>query len=294
MTRETGELAARFRSAELAAAFLASYDAALRRWPDDVSAVDLPGEYGTTHVQACGPPGGPPLVLLHGGDGTSAGWFANAGPLSQEHRVYAIDQIGDAGLSVPGGRPARRPADFMSWLDGVLDQLGLDSAAFCGHSYGAWLALSYALHAPGRVRRLALLDPASCFGGLSLRYRLHAVPLFLRPSAARSRGFLAWEAGGMPLDPVAVSLSSLGGGEYRGARIVLPHPPAADRLRAMNLPVLVVMAGRSQAHDVRRIARRAGQLVPGIVVTTLPGATHHSIPATNPGPLNQQLLDFLT
>jgi hypothetical protein len=72
-------------------------------------------------------------------------------------------------------------------------------------------------------------------GGLSLRYRLHAVPLFLRPSAARSRRFLAWETGGMPLDPVAVSLSSLGGGEYRGAKIVLPHPPTAGRLRAMML-----------------------------------------------------------
>ena len=38
----------------------------------------------------------------------------------------------------------------MSWLDDVLDQLGLNAAAFCGHSYGSWLALSYALHAPAR------------------------------------------------------------------------------------------------------------------------------------------------
>ena len=29
---------------------------------------------------------------------------------------------------------------------GLLDRLGLEAAAFCGHSYGAWLALSYALH----------------------------------------------------------------------------------------------------------------------------------------------------
>jgi pimeloyl-ACP methyl ester carboxylesterase len=50
------------------------------------------------------------------------------------------------------------------------------SADLCGHSYGGWLALRYALHSPQRARRLALLDPAMCFTGTRLSYRLHAVP----------------------------------------------------------------------------------------------------------------------
>ena len=51
------ELTVRFRSPEFAEAFRSSYDAALRRWPGDVTALDLPGPYGTTHVNTCGPAG---------------------------------------------------------------------------------------------------------------------------------------------------------------------------------------------------------------------------------------------
>ena len=296
MVQVTDELAGRFRSPEVAAAFRARYDEAMARWPDDTRAVDVPGPFGTTHVQICGPADAPPVVLLHGGGGTSAAWFANAGVLGRAHRVHAVDQLGDAGLSVPSGRPIRRPEDFMAWLDGLLDGLGLESAAFCGHSYGAWLALSYALHAPDRVRRLALLDPTDCFGGLAAGYRLRAVPLLVRPTQARARRILAWETAWAepPADELLVSLASLGGGEFRGARLVLPRRPGAAALRATQVPMLVVLAERSRAHDIGRIGAAARRLVPGVQVTVLPGAAHHTLPATAARPLNELLTGFLT
>ncbi|MET9340444.1 alpha/beta fold hydrolase [Nonomuraea sp. NPDC003804] len=42
----------------------------------------------------------------------------------------------------------------------MLTALGVDSAAVCGHSYGGWLALTRAPHAPARVRQLALEHPS--------------------------------------------------------------------------------------------------------------------------------------
>jgi hypothetical protein len=98
---DNSELAKRFRSPALAETFIAAYDAVLDRWPLAVTSLDIPGEYGTTHAQVCGPPGGTPLILLHGGGCTSVVWFANAGELGRAHRVYAFDQLGDAGKSVP-------------------------------------------------------------------------------------------------------------------------------------------------------------------------------------------------
>jgi pimeloyl-ACP methyl ester carboxylesterase len=295
MVHAADELTTRFRSPDLAAAFRARYAEALARWPDDTGGVDVPGPFGTTHVQVCGPPDAPPLVLLHGGGCTSASWFASAGALSRAHRVHAVDQLGGAGLSVPSGRPIRRPADFMAWLDGLLGGLGLESAAFCGHSYGAWLALSYALHAPGRVRRLALLDPTGCFGGLAPGYRLRAVPLLARPTQARARAVLTWETARAepPADELLMSLASLGGGEFRGSRLVLPRRPAAAALRATKVPMLVVLAERSRAHDIRRIGATARRLVPGAETAVLPGAAHHTLPATAAGPLNELLTGFL-
>jgi pimeloyl-ACP methyl ester carboxylesterase len=219
------EMAKRFRSANLAERFAAGYDAELARWPLPVTPVDVTGEYGTTHVQVCGPLDGTPLVLLHGGGCTSTVWFGNVGTLSRSHRVYAPDHIGGPGRSVAAGKPVRRAEDIMGWLDDLLDKLGVPAAAFCGHSYGAWIALSYALHDPSRVTRLVLLDPTDCFAGLTLGYRLHAVPLFARPSAQRMRSIIEWETEGTPLDPSSLALTCLGGGEFRRARLIIPHRP---------------------------------------------------------------------
>jgi len=292
MMSDTSELARRFRSPDLAARFVSAYDAALARWPREVTSADVAGEYGTTRVQVCGPPDGTPLVLLHGGGCTSTVWFANIATLSRTHRVYAVDQLGDAGLSVPAGPPIRSPGDFMKWLAGLLDELGLEAAAFCGHSYGAWLALSYALHSPARVTRLVLLDPTSCFGGMGLRYRLHAVPLLARPSAERTRRFLEWEAGGVPLEPLSLTVACLGG-EFRGSKIVMPRRPKPADLRAASVPTLLLLAERSKAHDIRRIGGRAARLMPHLTAVVLPGASHHSLPAASPDRLNQELADFL-
>ena len=143
--------------------------------------------------------------------------------------MYVVDQIGDAGRSMHDGRPLRRAADLTEWLETVLDGLGLAAAAVVGHSYGAWLALRLAVQAPRRVSRLVLLDPTGCVGGMRLPYRLHAVPLFARPSAAAMRRFVNWETGGAPLDPTWLHLASLAGGEVRGSPM---HYPGSRRARS--------------------------------------------------------------
>jgi pimeloyl-ACP methyl ester carboxylesterase len=45
----------------------------------------------------------------------------------------------------------------------VLDGLGVELPELVGHSYGAWIALTYALQRPARVGKLTLLDPTMCF-----------------------------------------------------------------------------------------------------------------------------------
>src|SRR4051812_9928478 len=145
------------------AEYFAAYDAVLAQWPVTIDTVDVSSPYGTTRVNVCGPRDGEPLILLSGGGATSTVWFANVGELSRAHRVYAVDVIGQAGRSVSNGRAVDDLTGFMDWLDRLLGELNLDRASLCGHSYGGWLALNYALHAPQRVRRLALLDPTDCF-----------------------------------------------------------------------------------------------------------------------------------
>jgi pimeloyl-ACP methyl ester carboxylesterase len=181
----------------------------------------------------------------------------------------------------------------MAWLDALLTGLGLDAVRLGGHSYGGWLALNYALHAPERVTHLALLDPTLCFAGMRLSYRLHAVPLFLPgPRAGRMRAFLRWETGAAKLDPDWSELIALAAGRPR-SKVVMPSRPAAGQLRGLHVPTLVLVAEKSRSHDPARVAATARALLPRVVTGVLAGATHHTIPIGSAADINDRLTRFL-
>ncbi|WP_449062835.1 alpha/beta fold hydrolase [Planomonospora algeriensis] len=282
-----------FRTPEAEKRFLAAYQAVLEQWPITTEPIDVRSAYGTTRVQVCGPREGNPLVLLHGGGATSAVWFANVAALGSAHRVYAVDQIGEPGRSVHDGRPIRDQRDLMDWLESTFEGLGLDRADLCGHSSGGELALGFALHAPQRVRRLALIDPTRCFTGFSPRYLAHALPVLLRPTAGRVRVFIDWETDGAPLDPAWLRLYVSGAVDFPSSKVVVGRRPDAARLRASETPTLVLPAERSRAHDVRRLVAGVRRLMPQARTVTLAGVSHHAAPAWRPEELNRRLLEFL-
>ncbi|MCH0539119.1 alpha/beta hydrolase [Streptomyces sp. MUM 203J] len=272
-------------------AFFTAYDTVLRtRWPATTVSTTVPTPYGPTHVNSHGPEDGPPVILLPGGGATSTVWFATAAELGRTHRVHAVDLIGDPGRSVPGSDdpPVRAVADLMAWLDAVMDGLGTKTASLCGHSYGAWTALHYAVHRPDRLATLVLLDPTNCFSGFSPRYLLRAAPLLLRPTPARTRAFLRWETGGVPLDETWLALERHTAAFPAARPVTGPRPETA----ALRVPTLLLLAERSRAHDVRRAAA-AARKVPAVRVEILPGATHHTLPLASPPGTDARVAEFL-
>ncbi|MFE2377126.1 alpha/beta fold hydrolase [Streptomyces sp. NPDC059398] len=94
---------------------------------------------------------GPPVVFCHGGPGL---WdtLEDVADLLPGYAVHRWDQRG-CGRSGPSDGPytvARSVAD----LEAVRRHFGLDRMALLGHSWGAQLALCYALEHPGRVGAL--------------------------------------------------------------------------------------------------------------------------------------------
>ncbi|MGA5089304.1 MULTISPECIES: alpha/beta fold hydrolase [unclassified Streptomyces] len=271
-------------------AFDLAYDELRARWPKPTDERDIDTPYGRTRVHVYGPADGAPLVLLHGGSATGLVWFANAPALGRRHRIHAVDILGDAGRTDRrGGTPLKTADDLTGWLDALLDGLGLARTHLCGHSYGAWLAVRYALHAPQRVDRLALIDPTQVFAGFRPRYLLRALPLLIRPSQARAAAFLAWETAGVHPDETWQRLYTLATVVPGRKLIAGPRPRVAD----LRMPVLVLLAGRSRAHDAGKVADRARRKLPQSKVVVLPGATHHSLPLTAPEQLNEHLTAFL-
>ncbi|WP_235614658.1 alpha/beta fold hydrolase [Streptomyces ambofaciens] len=158
-----------------------------------------------------------------------------------------------------------------------------------GHSYGAWLAVKYALHAPQRVSRLVLLDPTQVFAGFRPGYLLRALPLLIRPSRARAAAFLAWETTGTSPDDAWQRLYALAATVPDRKLIAGSRPRAAD----LRMSVLVLLAEHSRALHASKVADRARRTLPQGKVVILPGATHHSLPLTAPQQLNEHLTAFL-
>jgi pimeloyl-ACP methyl ester carboxylesterase len=274
------------------ASFDQAYRALIDAWPTPCTSMQVPTAYGPTHTLVSGHDSDPTILLLPGGGATAAVWSAAGGVLSRRHRVIAVDPIGQPGWSSPDGRPLPDVAALGDWLDQLLAGLAVERTILAGHSYGAWMALRYALHAPDRVERLVLIDPTDCFIPMRLPYRLRAVPLFARPSGSRLRRFLNWETRGRSVSPEWLNVAALGADLGRLA-IVRPRCPAPDQLALLHVPTLVVAAGRSRAHDPDQMLRRAVERLPDASRATLPDATHHTLPTEDADELVAAIEPFL-
>jgi pimeloyl-ACP methyl ester carboxylesterase len=101
---------------------------------------------------------GPDLVMLHGISGNLAVWHLRMVPLLQQHfRVTTYDLRGHGNSSMPPSGYTTRDMAFD--LAGLLDALEIESADIVGHSFGADVAMHFALLQPERVRRLGLIEP---------------------------------------------------------------------------------------------------------------------------------------
>ena len=265
------------------AAFLAAYDRLLSRWPAPHETLTVASAFGTTSVIASGPPDAPPVVLIHAYQATSAEWIELARALSTERRVFAVDVNGDAGHSTTGARPIATPTDMVQWLDTVMDGLKLTSAELCGHSYGAWIVLTYALERPSRVGRVTLLDPTMSFAPLYPHYIARALPALMKPTSARRASLIRWESkrGTTVLDPEWVQATSMGAEAFGDAPTVPTKIPKPATLKDLRPPALIIVAGSTRVHHPRRVARRAGQHLANSRVETLEGATHYGLPLTH-------------
>lgn len=121
--------------------------------------------YWVRYRAATGRADRPPLVLLHGGPGADHRYLLpQMLHLAREHDLLLYDQRG-------GGQSRAANNDPIGWRDHVADlasvcrELDVASPTIVGYSWGAMLAMLYAMEAPGnaslaRPERLALISPA--------------------------------------------------------------------------------------------------------------------------------------
>lgn len=104
---------------------------------------------------------GPPVIVLHGGpDFDHRYLLPDLDRLADSLRLIYFDQRG-RGQSADGVQPEDVTlGSDLDDIDRVRHYFQLDAPILLGHSWGAVLALEYALRHPTRVSRLILMNPA--------------------------------------------------------------------------------------------------------------------------------------
>ncbi|XP_066142419.1 (Lyso)-N-acylphosphatidylethanolamine lipase-like isoform X1 [Euwallacea fornicatus] len=102
-----------------------------------------------------------PIVLIHGLGAGVALWCLNIDALAASRPVYAFDLLGFGRSSRPTFSSDAMEAEqqMVRSLEEWRKEMTINNFILCGHSMGGFLATSYALTYPNKVKHLILADP---------------------------------------------------------------------------------------------------------------------------------------
>lgn len=264
-----------YKSPEGEQAIKDRYRQFLKYWPVANEQLRIPTREGETFVIASGPKAASPVILLHGTAINSMMWMGDIAAWSQDFRVYAVDIIGDAGLSAPS-RPDYASDAHAQWLDDVLHGLGIEKASLVGISLGGWIGLDYATRRPERATSVVAIAP----GGLASKNVLvWVLPLLLLGKWGRKK--IAEKISGpasanpSPAEKAVSDFMAMVFKNMTQRRKSLPDL-SDESLKKLRMPLLAILAGKDVFVDSQRARARLETNVPKAKINFL-AESHHSI-----------------
>lgn len=256
--------------------YLAAYATVFAEMPDPAETLDIRTDYGIVRVYrfAGAASANAPLVLLPGRASGTPVWASNLPSLLAIGDVYALDLLGEPGLSIQS-RPITSAADQAAWLHQTLAALPEDGFHLVGLSIGGWMAVNLALHQPDHIATLTLIDPALVFADLPLETIVRAVPATLPwlPKAWRN-SFTSYTAGGAPVEDEPVAEMIEAGMQHYRLRLPQPTRIPEEGLASLDIPVLAIIAGQSVIHNPQSAAATARRALASGEVIVFPDASH--------------------
>jgi pimeloyl-ACP methyl ester carboxylesterase len=212
---------------------------------------------------------GPGVVVLHGWGGRIESMAPAIQCLAGAFHVVALDLPGFGEAAHPRG--GWGTPDYAAYVRDVLAELGIATAFFVGHSFGAKISLYLAATHPGLVEKLVVVGSP----GLRTPPSLSARVKRLASRGARVAGYL-----GPPGRAVRSAVyERVASQDYRDAGPMRPvlvkvvNEDLSGLLRRVASPTLLVWGTRDDAVPVAH-ARRMERLIPDAGLVLFEGAGH--------------------
>lgn len=237
-------------------------------------------------------PDGAPVVVLGPSLGTSMDlWLPQLRALTRAWRVLRYDLPGHGGAPPPDG--PFTVDDLAGGIARLLDDLGVDRAAYAGVSLGGAVGTALALRAPGRVASLVLCctsprfgDPRAWHERAALVRRQGVGPV---AGNAAGRWFTPSFTG---TDPYVAMLRATDPDGYAACCDALARFDVTARLAEITAPTLVIAGAQDAPTPPDGHADRLAAGIPDARLTVVGGAGHLAN-AERPGPVTEAITAHL-
>ncbi len=222
---------------------------------------------------------GEPVLLLHGGLGSSNAWGHQIPELAKRFSVIAMDTRGHGRSPVTSTAFGYRL--FADDVAALLDHLAIAKASIVGWSDGAVTGLALAMTRPERVAKLF------AFGA-------NSTPAGLKPNGARNPVFAAYarrcQAEYLQLSPHPEKWPQL----VDRLRAMWRSQPSFSRQQLARITAPTAVSDGDHDEIIRREHTEAmARQIPGARLMMLPRVSHFAM-LQNPAQFNAALLEFLT
>lgn len=215
--------------------------------------------FGQTHMIECGNLNGPPLLLFHGGNITTAYNLKDCRFLLHDFHIYAVDTIGHPGKSAEISLSPYR-LDYGKWAVSVINSLGYEKISCFGGSFGAGILVKAMCIAPKMIAKSVLLVPAGIKNAPIYKNIKMAVPMLLYWLTQNETWFIksmlpmAIYPDYLTDDLLITARCSI---DHARLKLIMPRNEPASRLTRYQNPILIMAAEKDCLFPAKKIFRQA-------------------------------------
>lgn len=257
-------------------AVLALYDRQLEKLGRDCKDRYVETHFGKTHLIETGNFSGPPLLLFHGGNSTTAYNLLLCQFLLDRFHVYAVDIVGHPGKSAET-TISPRGYGYGEWAGEVIDQLGFSEISCFGGSFGGGVLAKLMCVAPQKVTRSVLIVPSGIGNAFPIGSMRMMFPLlrYLRTGEERyiRETALVMAIREDVLDPDTLDIVKCSFDHVK-TKVGMPSNVSAKRMACCTAPTLVMAGELDCLFPAKKVLRRAQKIIPHVTVHELEGRGH--------------------